>query len=87
MNRQEEIQLAKRAYNWLKVSPILTVGTVFFIAASDLGYFLCDGAFQCSSDDLSYINISIGVLISALWHLLLMLENRLCSYGFGWAER
>jgi hypothetical protein len=73
MNRQKEIQLAKAPYNWLKASPLITVGTLFFIVQLDIGGALCGlPNLFCRDEQLIYINFGIGVLLSALWHLLLL---------------
>ena len=72
MDKAKEIQLAKAGYNWLKASPILTVFTLFFVAAIDIGYGLCGDMLACNGEDTAYINYGIGILISAAWHLLLL---------------
>jgi hypothetical protein len=73
MDAKTEIRLAKAPYNWLRISPILTVLTLFFVASSNIGYSLCNSTlFACGSADEIYINFGIGVLVSSLWHLLLL---------------
>ncbi|NWF64172.1 MAG: hypothetical protein HXY38_07695 [Chloroflexi bacterium] len=68
MNRQKEIQLAKAPYNWLTASPLITVATLLFI--TQFGTVLCDSLnLFCRYEQWTYI---IGVLLSALWHLLLL---------------
>lgn len=76
MNLEKEIQLAKAPYNWLKASPLLTIPTLFFItsivAASDIFYYFCLGDFDCGSGGKQAMEFGVGVLGSALWHLLLL---------------
>lgn len=73
MDRPTEIRLAKAAYSWLNVSPILTVGTLFFIASMGIGDAICDnGTIICGYDARTYIGFAIGVIVSALWHLILL---------------
>lgn len=70
---EEHIKQARSAYNWLKVSPIVTVATLFSIAQFGIGDALCDLLnLFCSYEQRDYINYSIGVLVSALWHLILL---------------
>ncbi|MBN8657832.1 MAG: hypothetical protein J0M11_19020, partial [Anaerolineae bacterium] len=73
MNLEKELSLAKAPYNWLRVSPIVTIATLFFVASFGIGSAVCYGdLFSCSSDDEMYINIGVGILVSAIWHLLLL---------------
>lgn len=76
MTRGKEIQLAKAPYNWLKASPLLTIPTLLFItsivSSSDIFYFLCVGDFDCGSNGKQSMEFAVGVLGSALWHLLLL---------------
>lgn len=73
MDAKTEIRLAKAPYNWLRISPALTVFTLFLVATSNIGSGLCNSAlFACGSEDDIYINFGFGVLISSLWHLLLL---------------
>jgi hypothetical protein len=73
MNLEQELSLAKAPYNWLRVSPIVTIATLFFVASFGIGSAVCYGdLFSCSSDDEMYINIGVGILVSAIWHLLLL---------------
>ena len=73
MDRPTEIRLAKAPYSWLGISPILTIGTLFMIASSQVGDSICDsGNFICDYDTGTYIGFAIGILVSALWHLILL---------------
>ena len=73
MDRQTEIRLAKAPYNWLGISPILTIGTLFFITSMGPGEAICsDGAIICDYDTGTYLSSSIGIIVSALWHLILL---------------
>ena len=68
-----ELRLAKAPYNWLRVSPIITIATLFFVASFGIGSALCNSdLFACGSEDEMYLNIGIGILVSAAWHLLLL---------------
>lgn len=73
MNYLAELRLAKAPYNWLRVSPIVTIVTLLFVASFGIGSALCNSdLFACSSEDEMYINVGIGILVSAAWHLLLL---------------
>lgn len=73
MDRQTEIRLAKAPYNWLGISPILTIGTLFFITSMGPGEAICsDGAIICDYDTGTYLSSAIGIIVSALWHLILL---------------
>lgn len=73
MNLEKELLLAKAPYNWLRVSPIVTITTLFFVASIGIGSTLCNSTlFACSSEDEIYLNIGIGILVSAAWHLVLL---------------
>lgn len=73
MDKSKEMRRARSAYDWLKISPIITVGTLFFIAALNIGESLCSNSIiYCGYSDITYINFLIGVAASALWHLVLL---------------
>lgn len=73
MRLNEEERLAKAAYNWLKASPFVTILTLFIISSMGIGSALCNSElFACSSEDAAYINFGLGVIVSGLWHLLLL---------------
>ncbi|MBX3037919.1 MAG: hypothetical protein KF758_13500 [Anaerolineales bacterium] len=74
-NVNSEEKLAKAAYNWLRVSPLATIFTLMIVVNIDIGYLLCSGIFKTCWENYelqSYINYSIGVVISGLWHLILL---------------
>ncbi|NJN80034.1 MAG: hypothetical protein HC797_05950, partial [Anaerolineales bacterium] len=73
MQKPSEERLAKAAYNWLRISPIVTITTLFIVTNMGLNSLFCNGnLYACSYGNESLINIGIGVLVSALWHLLLL---------------
>jgi len=73
MNKSKEIQLAKASYNWLSISPILTVSTLFFVSSMGIGDTVCDNSpIICGYDTSTYISFAIGIVLSALWHLILL---------------
>ncbi len=73
MDQSKEMRRARSAYDWLKISPIVTVGTLFFIASLNIGDSLCGSSIiYCGYSDITYLNFLIGVVVSALWHLVLL---------------
>lgn len=72
MERMKEKQLARGPYVWLRVSPLLTVPTFYGVMSLELGYIFCANITHCTYDTALMINAICGVLISALWHLLLL---------------
>ena len=74
-NKPSEEKLAKAAYNWLRISPILTIPTLLFVNGFDIAYSICENVIiTCQSDYArqTSINLGLGVLVSACWHLLLL---------------
>lgn len=70
---ENEFKLAKAAYNWLRVSPLLTLPTLFIAASMGIGWTVCGSAlFECGYNGVDSVNILIGVIASGLWHLLLL---------------
>ncbi len=70
---EEHIKQARGAYNWLRISPILTIPTLAFIVTMDIAEAICGGTFSvCYQQSREGINYAIGVLGSALWHLILL---------------
>ncbi len=65
---------ARGAYKWLRFSPLLTIPTLLFIILSSPGYsLLCSSNFSnCNSDLSNTLSNSLGVIGSALWHLILL---------------
>ena len=71
MQKPSEERLAKAAYNWLRVSPFITVLTLFFIYSFDIASFVCN-SLACDYHTTDMLNLAFGVLGSALWHLILL---------------
>jgi len=69
MDTATEKRLSRAPYNWLRVSPLATVITLFIINGIDPGAILCG---RCSGSAAMGVTFIIGVLVSALWHLLLL---------------
>lgn len=71
MDSDQEIRLARGAYNWLRASPLLTIPTLLVLyqfgssAACTTADPLCNYQF--------FIGASVGILGSALWHLILLM--------------
>ncbi|HRQ23697.1 MAG TPA: hypothetical protein PLF42_09760, partial [Anaerolineales bacterium] len=70
---EEHIKLARGAYNWLRISPILTIPTLLIIVGMDLAFNICRSYYNvCYLQSGETINYTLGVLGSALWHLILL---------------
>lgn len=70
-----EARRAKSAYDWLRISPLITIFTLFFVASMDIGYVLCEGIPSvngCYYGMGDTFNLTFGVLVSGLWHLTLL---------------
>ncbi|MCQ3937272.1 MAG: hypothetical protein DPW18_09520 [Chloroflexi bacterium] len=73
MQRPTEEKRAKAAYNWLQLSPLLTVPTLFFFASSGLGYTAVEAICPaCGFEIAEALTAVTAVLGSALWHLFLL---------------
>jgi hypothetical protein len=72
MERMKERQLARGPYQWLRVSPLLTVFTFCVVMSLELGDLFCGNIYYCKDNSSLMISAICGVLISALWHLLLL---------------
>ena len=74
MQKPSDEQLAKDAYNWLRVSPIFTVFTLFTVAGMGFSQSICFSDFfdRCGFETHLVINFGSGILVSSLWHLLLL---------------
>lgn len=77
-NPSEE-KLAKAAYQWLRISPLPTIFTLYIVSSVGIGDWLCINLPSCRynfgllyNQVAFYINISLGVLVSACWHLTLL---------------
>ncbi len=78
MHLNTEINRAKNIYKWLWFSPILTIPTLIYVAlTADLGYeLICGTSYpDCNYALASYISLVSAVLISALWHLFLLIPG------------
>ncbi|HCK65721.1 MAG TPA: hypothetical protein DHW49_05600, partial [Anaerolineae bacterium] len=77
-NKPSEERLAKGAYNWLRISPLLTIITLYIVASFGIGDEICYsnlslcGEYDYYSPIAGYINVGLGVLVSACWHLILL---------------
>lgn len=78
-NKPSEERLAKGAYDWLRVSPLLTVFTLYIVASLEIGkkicyraISVCDPEFTFTNTFANSINIGLGVLVSACWHFILL---------------
>lgn len=78
-----EIKKAKNWYLWLWFSPVFTIPTLFFMFYTfhELSNILCPN-YSCHPFLEYIIAILIPVLISALWHLILLIPalNKECSF-------
>jgi hypothetical protein len=72
MDVNKEKQLARGPYLWLRASPLLTVFTFYLVSNFGPADIFCTGNFKCDYNVSSMINALIGVLVSALWHLILL---------------
>ncbi|MBE0683035.1 MAG: hypothetical protein IH589_14085 [Anaerolineales bacterium] len=73
MEKRTEEQRAKSAYTWLRVSPLVTLGTLILIAGYNLPSNLCAKLTGlCQYNIFTHLDIIGGILISALWHLNLL---------------
>ncbi|MDP1548063.1 MAG: hypothetical protein Q8L87_18790 [Anaerolineales bacterium] len=73
MQKPSEERLARSAYSWLRVSPIVTVTTFFFIVGMGIGSTICSTpSLTCRGEIADSLNFIFGVLGSALWHLVLL---------------
>lgn len=77
-NKPSEERLAKGAYNWLRVSPLLTIVTLYLVARLGIGDAICYnrlslcGEYDFFNPTAIYIDVGLGVLVSGCWHLLLL---------------
>lgn len=71
---EEHIKLARGAYEWLRLSPVATLTTLYFaynvsIVSIEL---ICNGVPACRNINSGGIALIVGVILSALWHLTLL---------------
>jgi hypothetical protein len=73
-----ERKRASNVYRWLWWSPLLTVPTFLILSVNDPGYVLVcgDSYMYCDWRTAERVNGLIGVLGSALWHLVLLIPAR-----------
>lgn len=76
-NKPSEERLAKAAYNWLRASPLLTIPTLYFsimliLATWDDAFYNCTPYNSQYCTTLNLIPSLAGVIISGLWHLILL---------------
>lgn len=71
MPKPSEERLAKAAYNWLRVSPFVTILTLFFVYNFNIASLFCN-VLVCDYNTTDMLNLAFGVLGSALWHLILL---------------
>jgi len=68
---------AARWYFWLWFSPLLTIPTLFilsFLTYNLILVLLCPGGYRnCDSTRLSKYALFVAILVSALWHLILLI--------------
>jgi hypothetical protein len=69
-----ERKKARDWYWWLWLSPLLTIPTLAFLISQNIGYDLaCSGSWDgCDWKIANRLTILIAVLVSALWHLVLL---------------
>ncbi len=67
-----ERKKARDWYWWLWLSPLLTIPTLLFFYSQLFGYDLMHTWAGIGYGHASRISVGIGVLVSALWHLVLL---------------
>jgi hypothetical protein len=79
-----ERKKARNWYWWLWLSPLVTIPTLAFSLSQEIGYDLvCRGGWQrCNWAAAERVTILIAVLVSALWHLILLRPVRNKEYPF-----
>lgn len=71
---ENEIKKARDWYWWLWISPLLTIPTLVVAGLWDpVSGLLCSGPGRCDSSLEDQISLFIAVVISSLWHLLLLI--------------
>ncbi|MEW5941731.1 MAG: hypothetical protein AB1750_18870, partial [Chloroflexota bacterium] len=83
-NQRQVRQSAAQTYTWLWLSPVLTIPTLFFVVNVDPGYALvCRSGFgNCDYDLASLITNLLAILVSGLWHLILLLQLQGAKHEF-----
>jgi hypothetical protein len=74
-NTWMKVQKARNWYWWLWLSPLLTLPSLWFFLAQDIGYHVvCRGMWRsCNWYVAERVTILIAVPASALWHLFLLI--------------
>ena len=72
MDITTERKRAGSAYQWLRVSPLATITTLFIIFNLDIGSWIFQSSGFQYSNNAMYINLFFGIVVSALWHLNLL---------------
>jgi hypothetical protein len=77
---ESERQTARKWYRWLWLSPLLTVPTllfIFIVLEPFTNLLLCpQGWSNCNFDRVFALNGLIALIISSLWHLVLLIPAR-----------
>lgn len=83
---ESERQTARKWYRWLWLSPLLTVPTllfIFIVLEPFTNLLLCpQGGSNCNFDRVFVLNGLIALMISSLWHLVLLIPARNKESGF-----
>lgn len=71
---EEHIKLARSAYQWLRLSPVATLTTLFisYSILSPLFNQICTSIPTCRNLNIDGFTLVAAVLISGLWHLTLL---------------
>jgi hypothetical protein len=70
------IRRAGKWYRWLWLSPLLTLPTLLLLSEGEYGHDLvCSRPGQCNWQAAGVLDLCIGVLGSALWHLVLLVPT------------
>jgi len=67
-----ERRLARAAYEWLRISPLATLPTLFIIYHLDFAVQIFHPDVFNYSNVFGYANLLFGVVVSGLWHLNLL---------------
>jgi len=70
---EDEIRRARNWYWWLWLSPLLTIPTLVIVLIIQPGDdILCAGPGRCDYSLSEHVSLIVAVLISSLWHLILL---------------
>lgn len=78
MTEHKDIRSARNVYRWLWLSPFLTIPTLIFVIVREPGYeLLCHGSsIGCDWPKASLVDGVIAVLVSSVWHPVVLLRPR-----------